>query len=51
MTPEECSEMAAAHMERVIQYEGPGTVAAIIMEGESGSSGMYKISCRLLEKN
>ena len=41
-TPEECSEMAAAHMERVIQYEGPGTVAAIIMEGESGSSGCIK---------
>lgn len=41
-TPEECSEMAAAHMERVIQYEGPQTVAAILMEGESGSSGCIK---------
>ncbi|MES2387157.1 MAG: aminotransferase class III-fold pyridoxal phosphate-dependent enzyme [Bacteroidota bacterium] len=41
-TPEECGESAAAHMERVIQYEGPGNVAAIIMEGESGTSGCIK---------
>ena len=41
-TPEECAEMAANHMERVIQYENPDNVAAIIMEGESGSSGCIK---------
>lgn len=41
-TPEECAERAAAHMERVIQFEGPQNVAAIIMEGESGSSGCIK---------
>jgi len=41
-TPEECAENAAAHMERVIQYENPGNVAAIILEGESGSSGCIK---------
>ena len=41
-TPEECSENAAAHMERVIKYEGPNNVAAILMEGESGSSGCIK---------
>ncbi|QDA61726.1 aminotransferase class III-fold pyridoxal phosphate-dependent enzyme [Hymenobacter jejuensis] len=41
-TPEECAERAAAHMERVIQYEGPGNVAAILMEGESGTSGCIK---------
>lgn len=41
-TPEECAERAAAHMERIIKYEGPGSVAAILMEGESGSSGCIK---------
>jgi taurine--2-oxoglutarate transaminase len=41
-TPEQCAENAANHMERVIKYEGPQTVAAILMEGESGSSGCIK---------
>ncbi len=41
-TPEECAERSAAHMERVIEYEGPQNVAAILMEGESGSSGCIK---------
>lgn len=41
-TPEECTENAIAHMERVIKYEGPNNVAAILMEGESGSSGCIK---------
>lgn len=41
-TPEECGELAAAHMERLIKYEGVGSVAAILMEGESGSSGCIK---------
>jgi taurine---2-oxoglutarate transaminase len=41
-TPEECGELAAAHMERVIQYQGPETIAAIFMEGESGTSGCIK---------
>ncbi len=41
-TPEECSENAAAHMERIIKFEGPNNVAAILMEGESGSSGCIK---------
>lgn len=39
---EECGERAAAHMERVIQFENPQSVAAILMEGESGSSGCIK---------
>ena len=30
------------HVERVIQFEGPQNVAAILMEGESGSSGCIK---------
>jgi taurine--2-oxoglutarate transaminase len=41
-TPEECGDHAAAHMERLIKYEGPSSVAAILMEGESGSSGCIK---------
>lgn len=41
-TPEECAERAADHMEQVIQYENPDSVAAILMEGESGSSGCIK---------
>lgn len=41
-TPEECTENAVAHMERIIRYEGPQNIAAICMEGESGSSGCIK---------
>lgn len=41
-TPEECGERAAANLEQVIKYESPDNVAAIILEGESGSSGCIK---------
>jgi len=41
-TPEECGRMAAEQMERIIQFENPDSVAAILMEGESGSSGCIK---------
>ena len=41
-SPEECGEMAAQQMERVIQFENPASVAAILMEGENGSSGCIK---------
>lgn len=41
-TPEECVDNSIAHMERVIQYEGPQNIAAIMLEGESGSSGCIK---------
>jgi len=41
-TPEECAENAAAHLERVVQFEGPKNIAAIMLEGESGSSGCIK---------
>ncbi|NND70366.1 MAG: aminotransferase class III-fold pyridoxal phosphate-dependent enzyme [Rhodothermales bacterium] len=41
-SPEECAQRAADHMERVIQFENPSSVAAILMEGESGSSGCIK---------
>src|SRR5688572_5770363 len=30
---------AVAQLERLIAYEGPGNIAAILLEGESGSSG------------
>ncbi|WP_430467964.1 aminotransferase class III-fold pyridoxal phosphate-dependent enzyme [Winogradskyella ouciana] len=39
---EECGERAIAHLERVVQFENPGSVAAILFEGESGSSGCIK---------
>ena len=38
----ECGERALAHLERVIQFENPDSVAAILFEGESGSSGCLK---------
>ncbi|GAB3724408.1 aspartate aminotransferase family protein [Hymenobacter agri] len=41
-TPEQCAQRAADAMERIIGYENPGSVAAIIMEGESGTSGCIK---------
>lgn len=41
-TPEECTENAAAHLERVVKFEGPQYIAAILLEGESGSSGCIK---------
>lgn len=39
---EECGERALAHLERVVQFENPNNIAAILMEGESGSSGCIK---------
>lgn len=39
---EECGEMALRNLEQVIKYENPDSVAAILMEGESGSSGCIK---------
>lgn len=37
-----CARECVSHVERVIQFEGPENVAAILMEGESGSSGCIK---------
>lgn len=37
-----CHYECASHVERVIEFEGPENVAAILMEGESGSSGCIK---------
>jgi taurine--2-oxoglutarate transaminase len=35
-----CNLMCARHIEQVVQFEGPETIAAIILEGYSGSSGI-----------
>jgi taurine---2-oxoglutarate transaminase len=45
-----CQFECAEHVERVIQFEGPENVAAIIMEGESGSSGCIKYPPGYLKK-
>ncbi len=37
-----CQYECVSHIERVIEFEGPGNVAAVLMEGESGSSGCIK---------
>lgn len=39
---EECGEMALRNLEQVIRYEDPDNIAAIMMEGESGTSGCIK---------
>ena len=39
---EECGEMALRNLEQVILYENPDSVAALIYEGESGTSGCIK---------
>lgn len=41
-SPEECGQKALEHIERIIQFENPDSIAAILMEGESGSSGCIK---------
>jgi len=41
-TEEECAERAAANFENIIKYENPYGIAAVIFEGESGSSGCIK---------
>ena len=40
--PETCARECVSHLERVIEFEGPQNIAAILMEGESGSSGCIK---------
>jgi taurine--2-oxoglutarate transaminase len=39
-TPEEEGERALAHLERVILLEGPPTIAALVLEPVTGSSGV-----------
>ncbi|HJW28393.1 MAG TPA: aminotransferase class III-fold pyridoxal phosphate-dependent enzyme, partial [Saprospiraceae bacterium] len=45
-----CSRECVSHIERVIQFEGPENIAAILMEGESGSSGCIKYPPDYLKK-
>ena len=47
---EECGKMALEHLDRVIKFENPNSIAAIIMEGESGSSGCIKYPPFYLKK-
>jgi taurine--2-oxoglutarate transaminase len=39
---EQCGELAFAHLERIVKFQNPDSVAAILFEGESGSSGCIK---------
>jgi taurine--2-oxoglutarate transaminase len=45
-----CQRECVSHVERVIEFEGPENVAAILMEGESGSSGCIKYPPDYLQK-
>ncbi|MEO6931837.1 MAG: aminotransferase class III-fold pyridoxal phosphate-dependent enzyme, partial [Chitinophagaceae bacterium] len=40
--PDWCQCECVSHVERVIEFEGPESIAAIIMEGQSGTSGCIK---------
>lgn len=48
--PDWCSRECVSHVERVVEFEGPENVAAIIMEGESGTSGCIKYPPDYLQK-
>jgi taurine--2-oxoglutarate transaminase len=45
-----CKRECVSHIERVIEFEGPENIAAILMEGESGSSGCIKYPPDYLQK-
>lgn len=45
-----CNRECVSHVERVINFEGPENIAAIIMEGESGTSGCIKYPPDYLQK-
>jgi taurine---2-oxoglutarate transaminase len=45
-----CNRECVSHIERVIGFEGPENIAAILMEGESGSSGCIKYPPDYLQK-
>ncbi|MEM7104023.1 MAG: aminotransferase class III-fold pyridoxal phosphate-dependent enzyme [Bacteroidota bacterium] len=47
---EECGERAIANLENVIKYERPESIAGILMEGESGTSGCIKYPPFYLKK-
>ncbi len=45
-----CQRQCVSHIERVIEFEGPANIAAILMEGESGTSGCIKYPPDYLKK-
>ena len=45
-----CERECVSHIERVINFEGAENIAAILMEGESGSSGCIKYPPDYLQK-
>jgi taurine--2-oxoglutarate transaminase len=45
-----CHRECISHLERIVEFEGPGNIAAILMEGESGSSGCIKYPPDYLQK-
>jgi len=45
-----CHRECVSHIERIIELEGPETIAAILMEGESGTSGCIKYPPDYLQK-
>lgn len=45
-----CHRECVQHLERVIEFEGPANIAAVLMEGESGSSGCIKYPPDYLKK-
>ena len=47
---EQCGERALRNLEQVLKYENPNSVAAILMEGESGTSGCIKYPPFYLKK-
>ncbi|MBS1605911.1 MAG: aminotransferase class III-fold pyridoxal phosphate-dependent enzyme [Bacteroidetes bacterium] len=47
---ESCHLECVQHIERVIDFEGPLNIAAILMEGESGTSGCIKYPPDYLQK-
>jgi taurine--2-oxoglutarate transaminase len=49
-TPEQSGERAIENLRKTILYEGPQNIAAIIMEGESGTSGCIKYPPFYLKK-
>jgi taurine---2-oxoglutarate transaminase len=49
-TPEECGEMALRNLEQTVKYQNPDSIAAILFEGESGSSGCIKYPPFYLKK-
>jgi taurine--2-oxoglutarate transaminase len=39
--PESCQRECVSHIEQVIRFEGPESIAAVLMEGVTGTSGLF----------